>query len=427
LSNAKKTGSRDISELKQRLGLKKGAAAAPTGPAPRTNGAGTTGGVVPPPGLNLPPPPGLAQPAQPVIPNAADDPFAAMNAMAAVGTVQRAPEIVIVNDGKPVEHVGASSKGASIARLAIPAGLALIVGLAIGKIGTSASSYNDGLKGARAILGDKNTPSTVANLKKQLSDLDTWLDEAKTKGNFRPNAQLDKELESLAQKLEVKTELVFRAKQNTLDAETSGEIMSFYAGVSELKSMVDNHVKSAKSDDLAFANAAKKADAATVKDDENAALAGQLRYGILIQAPTDTDKVDFGAKLVELGPPYCGDKLATSGKCGEGEAPSAFAYRSEPGATWTKGDIVASGADSVPTKKLVMLLPGGVRDSLVKGAEGVASETLYTKRLRAIYDFVHGKVGPDGKPVGGLLEQGNKLEQRLQQEASKSSRFSFFM
>jgi hypothetical protein len=429
LSDAKKTGSRDISELKQRLGLKKGAAAASqTGATPRANG-GASGGVVPPPGLNLPPPPGLApqQPPQPVIPNAADDPFGAMNAMAAVGAVQRAPEIVIVNDGKPVENVGASGGSAKLLRIAVPAGVALIIGIAVGKIGTSNSSYNDGLKGAKAILGDKGTPSTVANLKKQLSDLDTFLDEAKTKKNFKPDSNIDKQLEAIAAKLEVKTELVFRAKENALDAETAGQIMGFYAGVEELKSMVDQHVKSAKSDDLAFANAAKKADAATIKDDEDAALSGQLRYGILIQAPTDTDKVDFGAKLVELGPPYCGDKLSTSGRCGEGEAPSAFAYRSEPGATWTKGDIVANGADSVPTKKLVMLLPGGVRDSLVKGAEGVASETLYSKRLRAIYEYVHGKTGPDGKPVGGLLETGNKLEQRLEQVANKGTRFSFFM
>lgn len=429
MSDAKKTGSRDISELKQRLGLKKGAAAAPTGPAPRTNGAGTTGGVVPPPGLNLPPPPGLAPaaPPQPVIPSAADDPFAAMNAMAAVGTVQRAPEIVIVNDGKPVENVGAGGKGGTIARIAIPAGLALIVGITVGKVGTTASSYNDGLKGARAILGDRQTPSTVANLKKTLSDLDTFLDDAKTKKNFRPDAAIDKQLEQIAAKLDVKSELVFRAKENALDAETAGQIMAFYAGINEVKSMVDNHVKSAKSDDLAFANAAKKADAATVKDDENASLSGQLRYGILIQAPTETDHIDFGAKLVELGPPYCGDKLSTSGRCGDGEAPSGFAYRSDPGATWTKGDVVASGADSVPTKKLVMLLPGGVRDSLVKGAEGVASEALYAKRLHAIYEFVHGRTGPDGKPIGGLLESGNKLEQRLQQVANKGTRFSFFM
>jgi hypothetical protein len=108
LSDPKRGGSRDISELKQRLGLKK---AAPPAAAGRP-GNGGTGGVLPPPGLNVPPP----QPPQPVIPNAAEDPFGAMNAMAAVGTVQRAPEIVIVHDGKPVENVGAQSHGAMIGR-----------------------------------------------------------------------------------------------------------------------------------------------------------------------------------------------------------------------------------------------------------------------------------------------------------------------
>ena len=74
-----------------------------------------------------------------------------------------------------------------------------------------------------------------------------------------------------------------------------------------------------------------------------------------------------------------------------------------------------------------MLLPGGVRDSLVKGADGVASETLYTKRLKAIYEMIHGKTGPDGKPVGGLIEDGNKLQQPLEQDANKGKQFSFFM
>jgi hypothetical protein len=113
LSDSKRTGSRDISDLKARLGLKKGAAA-PTGQSSRSNN-----GVVAPPGLNLPPPPGLepATPKGPVIPNAADDPFGAMNAMAAVGTVQRAPEIVIVHDGKAVEHIGQKSAFATVRHL----------------------------------------------------------------------------------------------------------------------------------------------------------------------------------------------------------------------------------------------------------------------------------------------------------------------
>ena len=53
--NPKRPGSRDISELKARLGLKKGAAAGGAAQPKQRNGAG----VVPPPGLNLPPPPGV--------------------------------------------------------------------------------------------------------------------------------------------------------------------------------------------------------------------------------------------------------------------------------------------------------------------------------------------------------------------------------
>ena len=41
-----------------------------------------------------------------MIHNAADDPFGAMNAMAAVATVQRAPEIVIVNDASSDDSLG---------------------------------------------------------------------------------------------------------------------------------------------------------------------------------------------------------------------------------------------------------------------------------------------------------------------------------
>ncbi len=422
MSDQKKSGSRDISELKQRLGLKKGAGATPSGSTARANGS-ASGGVLPPPGLAVPPPP---QPAQPVIPNAADDPFAAMNAMAHHGTAhaQRAPEFVIVNDGKPVESVGAQSHGALIAKIAVPAAIALIIGIAVGKIGQSASFYNDGLKGAKAILGDKTTPSTVAELKKTLSDLDTILDEAKTKHSFRPDAQVDAQLKAIAQKLEVKSELVFRAKQSSLDAELSGQILSFYAGITEVKDMIDIHNKAAVGDDISLKKAKEAADAATVQD---GALAGSLKYAVLMQAPTDTDKSDFGAKIVELAGVYCGNGGSPVAKCPEGEAPSAFAYRNDPGSTPIKGDLVMQGSDTVPTKKIVPLIQNGIRDSLIKGGEPTVSEFYYTRRLRALYDRVHGKVGQDGKPTGGLLDDGNKLETRLQTEAAKSSRFSFFM
>lgn len=370
------------------------------------------GGVVPPPGLSAPPPP------QPVIPNAAEDPFAAMNAMAAVGTVQRAPEIVIVNDGKPVENVAAASRGGAIAKLAAPAVVALIIGVVIGQIAKGANVYNAGLKDARSILGDDKVASTVKNVKKALSDLDGVLDEMKTKNNYRPDTAADKKLRDLAGRLDVKAATVFRTA-GAIEPELTGLIMSFYAGAAEVKGMIDGHVKAAAADDLALAHGRTAAADAAVKETDNAALAsiGAVRYGALIQAPTEADRSDFGVKLVELGPPYCGGpNPVTTGKCENNEAPTAYAYRGEPGAGWTKGDLQVQGSDSVPSKKLVLLLPSGTRDALIKGGEPGASEVFYVKRLRSLSDRNK-----------KLIEEANKLEQRLQAESNKSPRFSFFL
>jgi hypothetical protein len=360
--------------------------------------------------MNLPPPP-------PVIPNAAEDPFGAMNAMAAVGTVQRAPEIVIVNDGRPVENVAAAGGGARIAKLVGPAVAALAVGVVIGQIAKGANLYNEGLKEARSILGDDKAPSTVKNVKRTLSELDGVLDEMRTK-NFRPDAAADKKLSDLAARLDVKADKVFHTA-SAVDPDLAGVIMSFYAGTAEVKGSLDAHVKAAKSDDLALA-AGKTASAnAAVKDHDNATLAGfsAVRYGALIQAPTDTDRSDFGVKIVELGPPYCGgNQPVSSGKCENNDPPTAYAYRNEPGAVWTKGDLAASGSDSVPAKKLLLLLPNGTRDALIKGGEAGASEVFYIKRLRALTERNK-----------KLIDEANKLEQRLQAESSKGSRFTFFL
>ncbi|HEY1555227.1 MAG TPA: hypothetical protein VGF94_10385 [Kofleriaceae bacterium] len=362
------------------------------------------------------------------MPSATDDPFGAMNAMAAVANVQRAPEMVIVHDGTPVEHVGQSSGSATIIKIAIPALIALIIGVAIGKIGTGASNYNGGLQGAKAILGDKQTASTVAYLKKALSDLDTLLDQAKTNHSFRPDLEVDKQLKELAAKLEVKTEMdrvLHQAEHQITDPEAVSQLLGFYAGVAEVKDMLDQHNKAAVGDDLSLKKGKEAEGAATVQD---GVLAGQIKYGIVVQAPTDTDKVDFGAKLVELAGVYCGTSTNPVAKCGEGEAPSAFAYRNDPGQSPPiKGDLATSGSDSVPSKKLLLILPNGIRDALVKGTDPTVSEVFYTRRLKTIYERVHGKAGPDGKAQGGLLDDGNKLETHLQTEAAKGSRFSFFM
>jgi hypothetical protein len=410
LSDPKRPASRDISDLKQRLGLKKGGQPA-TGQT-RANG-GQSAGIAPPPGLA--PPPG---PAQPVIPNAADDPFGAMNAMAAVGTVQRAPEIVIVNDGKPVEHVGGSALNAKIAMIAIPGVLALIIGIALGKIGTSASHYNEGLSGAKDLLENEK------GLKKTLSELERILDDHKAKNNYKPDQGVDKELTTLAARLEVKPAAYALARNITHENDVAAQTLSFYGGLQELKAMLDTHLKAAKSDGQAFIAAKKAAEDKQVKPDQNTYLTGAWRYAVIVTAPAtcgEGDKKDcdlpFGAQLVEIGPPVCDGKVAAAGKCPEGSSVSGHAYRAEPGKeTFTPGELQTQGNDQVPSKKLLPLLDNGVARAVLQGNEATASEMLYSKRLRTI-----------SERAKKLIQDANKLEPALQTQANKGTRFTFFM
>jgi len=340
-----------------------------------------------------------------------------MNAMAAVGAVHRAPEIVVVNDGN-VERVHAKSGAATLLRIFVPAAIALIVGVAVGKIGTSASSYNDGIKGAKAIMGDTNTASTVKYLKKALSDIDTSLDKSKTTFGFKPALEIDTELKTLAAKLEVKPEMLrvlHQAEHQIAEPEVVGQLLQFYAEVTEVKDLIDQHNKAALGDDIVL-KSKKAADAA----------AAAPKYGVFVQAPNENERLDFGGKVVELAGVYCGTSNSPTARCADNEAPSAYAYRNDPGSTPIKGELVQNG-DSIPAKKIIPLVPNGISDGFTKGADTALSEQAYTRRLKIMYDLVHGKPGQDGKPIGGVLDDGNKLETKLQTEVSKGTKFSFFM
>jgi hypothetical protein len=308
--------------------------------------------------------------------------------------------------------------------------IALVIGVIVGKVGTGNGYFNESLKGAKGLVGDKTAPGSISYLKKALADLDTALDEAKTKHGFKPDLAVDKQLKELAVKLDVKPAahmytLAASAARN-FEPEVADTILQFYAGVAEVKDMIDQHNKSAAFDDIALKKGKEAGDAANLPPES--ALAGNLKYAIVASAPTESEKgTDFGAKVVEIAGVYCGTGANPVAKCPEGEAPTAIAYRNEPGGAAQKGELAAPGTDSVPTKKVLTLLPNGVRDGLVKGADPALSEQAYTRRMKALFDRIHGKPGQDGKAVGGLLDDGNKLETRLQSEANKGSRFSFGM
>lgn len=418
----KKSGSRDINELKARLGLKKGAP--PTTAKP--NGS-PSGAVMPPPGLAVPPPPG-AGPQQPVVPNAADDPFGAMNAMAQIGASQRAPEIVIVNDGRPVESVSAGTRGAQIGKYLAIALVPFIIGIAIRGISKDANAYNEGINGAKALISD------VKTVKKQLavvkSKLDTDPAIKKSGGRGKPVTEALKELDP--EKLEVKLGQAISRKQNIGDT-LALSVMEFYAEVANVQLMVKEHLARSKTDDMLIAASRANEEAAGMPANSPFKQALQFRYGVLVWSPGSEDPEpdkNPGAKLVELGPPYCGDgKLSTSGTCPEAAPAEAVAYRTGPGEGWQRADVFTDGGSAVPGKKILLMKPTDVFGNFVvecanaaagspcvKNIGGSASIQLYEKRVENIV-----------KKLGEIIELGNALESKLSPKAAESPRFSFFL
>lgn len=340
-----------------------------------------------------------------------------MAAMAQIGTAQRAPEIVIVNDGKPVESVSTGHRATAIAKLAGIALVPLVLGIAIGQIGAKASFYNDGITASKAILGN------VTDVKKNVAELEQALEEAAAKNGLRFDPELTKRLEALAQKLDVKSEIVFRAKQNNLNPELEGQILSFYSGITEMKSLLEAHTRAAKSDDLLLSTARKASDEAKMSDDRNSFLAGrmQYRYAVLITNPSDEERAkggagDYGARLVEVGPPYCADgKLSATNTCADGI--SGFAYRNDAGSVWSKADLAQPGpGEPTPPKTLINLLANGTAETFFKGTNEGVAESAYVRRLRTLLDRAKKS-----------LDDGNKLQAGLGKKANESSRFSFGM
>lgn len=424
----KKSGSRDINELKARLGLKKG-----TQPAAAKPNGSPSGGVVPPPGLAVPPPPGAAGPApQPVVPNAHDDPFGAMNAMAQIGAAQRAPEIVIVNDGRPVESVSAGTRAATIGKYVAIALVPFVIGIAIRGISKDAAAYNDGIAGAKILINDvKGVKKTLASAKMRLDS-----DEVKKAG------LMGKEVTAVMNtlhpdKFEVKPGDVLKRKQN-IGADLALGVMEFYADVASLQALVKDHLRGAKADDAALSAARANAEKSTLPQADPFQKAVRYRLGVLVWNPSEeemktAEPAPFGARLVEIGPPYCADgKRADSGVCPAEQPIETLAFRTGPGAPWQKADFAIPGqnlglGDAVPSKKILIMSPTGTLESLIQDCAGggsgctpyiggSAAEVAYKKRVQHIVE-----------KLDELIEKGNDLERRLAPRANESDRFTFFM
>lgn len=396
MSDAKKPGARDISDLKARLGLKKGGGAAEA-PAP------APGGIPSPPRMGggggfVPPPPGVTppQPARPAIPDARVDPFGAMNAMASHQAVQAQPQIVVVREGE-VEKVN-KGRGAVLAKWLAIAAIPLVLGFVIGGISYKNQEYNATIADATGLV------SEIRTIGKPLQSLTDTLLVAKERGPGRQaflvgDKQLTADLEGLGLKAADPAPLLHSHLYN-MDTKLVEDTLLFYSDLRQLYALVETHVKLSKGDEKRIA---KDSDVAK-------ALRSGARFGVIINVPKKEGDIPQ-AQIVEVGLPICaGQTTPAPAGCGTAD-PAGFQYRPDMTSTaWGS----KPWAKAFAPEQVVMLDPSAaVTRAVLQGAESFYDEVSYMKRIQDIESQTQ-----------ALMERRKSIEDRLNRKATESKRFS---
>lgn len=386
MSEPKKPAGRDISDLKARLGLKKGAegGAAPRagqgGGIPAPTAAKIGGFVPPPPGVQTPPPAG--GPPQPQIPDASTDPFGAMNAMASAAKVHvpAQPEFVIVNDGKPVEQVSSGGKAVRVVKYGAIILAPLFLGWIFGGVNEKKKLSNETIRNAKALYGDFDTVG------KGLNELLMILDEAKSRGRGEFALNDKKLIEALeALKLEKPNpNVLFATATGRLDSGLMQTTFQFYMDLIRLYEQVEDLKRAAKRDERK----------ATPK--QNGA------YAMVLRMPKPDEQGAFpSVEMVELGAPICkGDTKVNPNGCSPEAPPEKFQVRSDPQGPFAQ--ILPWASKEVAADSILMLGNTKVQSAFMVGADAFVDVVAYKKAITEIDTRARELAETGGKIKTGL-------------------------
>ncbi len=397
----KKPG-RNISDLKARLGMKKGegrpSGAVQAVPPPRS--ARITGSFVPPPPGVAPP-----EPIRPAQPDARNDPFGAMNAIAAANNVQRAPEIIVV-DHSTVEKVHPQGRSGRYAKLAGLIAAPLILGFLLGGINYERRRTNATLGDAQALYTE------FQDTGKQLEKLNNVLLVAKERGPegkaYAPaDTQLTTELEGLNFNVDDDDKLiVYHANLYNLDPKLVQDTLVFYGRLRSLSQKVKEHIRLTK--DLAQKMSA----------DDRAKMGLDTQFGIVMKLPTADEAkrgTPPGGEMVQLGSPVCTDGKPSPKGCAEG-ALQGYQIRSDTSAPWAVKPLVLSNDAA---DKVLIMHNNNILAPLMLGSQRFLDEMQYYQRLSDIDILVRGS-GNDG----GLIKDRKDIEDRMNVVAQRGKLFA---
>jgi len=354
---------KDISDLKARLGLKRpdGAAPAPGGPAPAAAGRPQSGAFPQQPGRAPVPGPQGQQAARPAAaPQAA--PPAGMNPYAKMKAPTGGFDLRSADDGIPAANVRSGrGKAVLFASVLVGAG-AFVLGGWAGVISVGRSNFNTANSAARSVKAEiEGMQKTLGQIGGVLALSQQRLAKDK-KDVLTYDPQLISDLEKIKLDPRPNTAKIFRVDYFRLPDADVDKLFNYYYDSIALYGEVERHIKKTKADAESLKAYAEKSAGATTKN-----------YGVVFDNSAGKLIV---SNLVEIGDQVC----KNGGKdCGANDL-TGFKVRSNTGAPWVdrKSNAKLDVGNVVPMK------PTPFMDAVMTGSPDQVRQESYKQRVANI-------------------------------------------
>lgn len=355
-----------------------------------------------------------------------------MAAVAQLGAQQQAakgPEIVVVNDGGPVESVETQSKAIGIAKIVGIVLVPLIVGIVVGQISQSAKTVNRTIDDAAVIaevvdqlrrpLNEKVFNELVLSRQrgpggKQFLANDKDLTDKLAADNVLPPFDDPKTEDDLK-------DVVYRSYMYNLDPLLVSDMLAFFSGYEALRQDIADHVRVARRDEGLMTRGKAQREDVKVTEEKNAYWFNNdepYALAILVGAAPDNARL-ARAQLVEVGSPVCADEKAeiTDGSC-PGDQIQGFKSRASTVGeeTWKTRGMAQAQGETAPFDQLIPLTPTGVLEEIIKGGEPSAAEAAYLRRVITLYQRAE-----------LLLGLGLSIQDKLAAKGKEGKSFTFFL
>ncbi len=350
--NQKKTGTRDISDLKARLGMKK------TGMQP----------AVPPPAppvadpiIASPPP---MAPSAPVVADPRRDPFAV--AAPSAPAYYDAP-LPGVDDGQPAASLSKPQPWGKVIRIALIGVVALGAGFATGRSCDARMTYNLATDDAAKVKTE------VEKLAKKLDTISQTIDASAAAQRHNPDPDLAEKLGSLGLK-DPETQAIFHTNYYRLTDLAIDRLFNYYNDTLRLYRMVRDHAKRSEGDKEAIVNFMKNVG----KTEKN--------YAVYL----DTSSAIALAHFVELGTPVCQEEGKSD--CNASQL-KGFKYRTDVGGSWFE-----KPTHGKPTEMIYPLKKEGLLTTVASGSPDLIAARDHLRRQEEIR-LIAAKLATDQKAL----------------------------